>query len=109
MFGAGFMAKKREAAKRETAKRAARREAVDRQAAAEGDRAQAIYEEETQDLLVALRSLGLKRDEAIRAAEATRTDMHARLEDRIRAALAFLGNRSAQSRKATAVRPATVT
>jgi 5-methylcytosine-specific restriction endonuclease McrA len=97
VFGAGFMAKKREEAKQR---------AADRQAAAAGNRPRAIPDEQTEDLVTALRSLGLKRAEALRAAEITESFQDATLEDRVRAALAFLGARSAQGRTATVIRPA---
>jgi len=96
VFGTGFMAIKREEAKRMAAEGQDKTESATR----------AIHDEQTEDLVTALRSLGLKRAEALRAAEITGSIQDATLEDRMRAALAFLGARTVQGRTATVIRPA---
>jgi len=86
IFGAGFMQRKRGEARRRAAKTAGDEAAtVERSASGE----------QRQDLLAGLRTLGVKRLEAIRAAEVTEGLRDARLEERMRAALEFLGKRAA--------------
>jgi len=86
ILGAGFMQRKREEARRRAAKTAGDEAAtVERSASGE----------QRQDLLAGLRTLGVKRLAAIRAAEVTEGLRDAGLEDRMRAALAFLGKRVA--------------
>jgi 5-methylcytosine-specific restriction endonuclease McrA len=75
MFGAGFMRQKRDDSRLATAQR---REAHER----------------SRDVLAGLRSLGCRAHEARRAAEFSETLHGATLEDRMRAALSFLGRRS---------------
>ena len=82
-FGKGFMRQKREeAAKRQQARLVAAR------ARANAAREQSL------DVIAGLRSLGCRADEARRAAELTETLQGATLEERMRAALEFLGSRS---------------
>ena len=106
MFGAGFMERKRSEAKLAAAGRGAARQAVEPEAGEVEPQPRANHHEQTLDLLAALRTLGLKRHEAIRAAQATESIQDSTLEDRMRAALEFLGTRSAQRRTATVIRPA---
>ncbi len=75
MFGAGFMRQKRDDSRLATAQR---REA----------------HEQSCDVLSGLRSLGCRAHEARRAAEFSETLHGATLEERMRAALSFLGRRS---------------
>jgi 5-methylcytosine-specific restriction endonuclease McrA len=80
-FGAGFMSQKREEAR----------------PAATGPGAHVQSKERILDILAGLRSLGCKGDEARRAAEFSET-LHAdTLEERMRAALQFLGRKSMRS------------
>ena len=57
--------------------------------------------EQFQDVLAGLRSLGCRSDEARRAAEFSMTFQHGALEERMRAALKFLGQRSEPDRRAS--------
>jgi hypothetical protein len=81
VFGAGFMNQKREKA-RNSAPAAIAPEA----------RARCESQERIRDVLAGLRSLGCRAVEARRAAEHSETLRGASLEDRMRAALAFLGS-----------------
>lgn len=85
VFGAEFMARKREAA---------RLAAENARAAAEAARARAEAEAATKDqirdVIAGLRSLGLRYSDARRAAESTLTMDRPSLEDRMRAALSTL-------------------
>jgi len=98
VFGAAFMARKRAKSKIEAAERRSAEVA-----SAPAEDAEANQHEQTQDLVAALRTLGLRREEAIRAAEITASIHAATLEDRVRAALGFLGKRSALRRVATVI------
>lgn len=81
-FGAGFMEEKRRTARRAAAEAAARTADM----------------EATRDLLAGLRSLGCRGQEARRAAEHALGLDGASLEQRMRAALKFLGQESIQGR-----------
>jgi hypothetical protein len=87
-FGADFMSRKRMEARMVAAKRRAAR------LAAEHTRARSEAQEQSRDVQAGLRSLGCKADEARRAAESTEALQGATLEERMRAALEFLGSRS---------------
>jgi len=106
IFGAAFMERKLSEARLAAAGRGVARQAAESQAGGVEPQPHAKHHEQMLDLLAALRTLGLKRDEAIRAAEATGSIPDSTLEDRMRAALEFLGTRSAQRRRATVIRPA---
>jgi 5-methylcytosine-specific restriction endonuclease McrA len=81
-FGAGFMARKREAVRHSTA--ACRGGTV----ASDGDDAQ--EDQETRDILNGLRELGFRAGESRRAADFSSTIPHATLEQRMRTALSYL-------------------
>ncbi len=81
-FGADFMRRKRHEARVAAAESRARLAAETQARAAK---------EQFQDVLAGLRSLGCRSDEARRAAEFSMTLQHAALEERMRAALKFLG------------------
>ena len=99
VFGTEFMARKREearvAAERRRAEKARTEE--ERKEAAAKD---AELEDQVQDVLSALRGLGIKGDQARRAAEQARKLESATLVDRIRAALQFHGECISRSPKA---------
>jgi hypothetical protein len=114
-FGVEFMARKRHEARlaateartrvaaRATAQATARaggavgaRAAAEEQAARDTARAKA--KEQAQDVLAGLRGLGCRADEALRAAEFCETLHDATLEERMRAALKFIGGRLIQGR-----------
>ena len=101
MFGAGFMARKRQEARLAAAEAralaACNAAGTRAEAAAEADET-AEAKEQTQDVLTGLRSLGCRGNEARRAAEFSQALHGATLEERMRAALKFLGNRVIQSR-----------
>jgi hypothetical protein len=80
-LGDGFMHQKREAARRE----------------AEESRAQAAAQQQSRDVITALRELGFRVEEARRAAEFTGTYDNATLEERVRGALQFLAPRARRS------------
>jgi 5-methylcytosine-specific restriction endonuclease McrA len=80
-FGAGFMAEKREQAKRAAE---AKREAARAQKAAEADPDASV--------IPWLRSLGVRADQAKRAAEAVAHMVEAPIEERVKAAFAFYGS-----------------
>jgi hypothetical protein len=85
IFGAGFMNEKREARRaKETRARAAAEEA--RSTAAQ---------QQTQVVMAGLRELGFRADEARRAVEFSAAPDDTTLEERMRAALKFLGSRPA--------------
>jgi 5-methylcytosine-specific restriction endonuclease McrA len=84
VFGAGFMNEKRNEARRA-------KEARARQAAAQARRAAA--QQHAKDVLAGLRELGFRAEEARRAAEFTETLDATTLEERMRAALKFLGSK----------------
>jgi hypothetical protein len=84
IFGAGFMKEKRAEAQRA---KEARRATADQQA---------------QDVFVGLRTLGFRADEARRAVECSATPDDAALEERMRAALRFLGRRPVSTTPMTA-------
>jgi hypothetical protein len=98
-FGAGFMNAKREAARRVTAAARARAaEAHARVAAAEQAKAaeaeahaRAAAAEQTRDVVACLRTLGCRVDEARRVVDSCTPTPDATLEERVRAALKFLG------------------
>ncbi len=90
-FGAEFMSRKRMEAQKVAAKRRAAR------LAAERTRARAEAQEQSRDVQAGLRSLGCRADEARRAAESTEALQGATLEERMRAALEYLGARSKRS------------
>ncbi|MEK7317316.1 MAG: HNH endonuclease signature motif containing protein, partial [Candidatus Eisenbacteria bacterium] len=85
-FGAGFMRRKRQAARLAAAEAQAR-------AAAEA-RARAAAKEQTLDVLAGLRGLGCRADQARRAAEFSEALHGATLEERMRASLKFLRGRA---------------
>jgi 5-methylcytosine-specific restriction endonuclease McrA len=89
VFGAEFMSRKRLGA------RLAAAEARERAAPV---RAQGKPREQHEDLLAGLRSLGCRGELARRAAEHSRTVEGATLEDRLRAALKFVGRQSVRAR-----------
>jgi RuvA, C-terminal domain len=95
VFGTEFMKRKREEARRAAEKR--REEAEARAKASEED---AEDEEQIRDVLSALRGLGVKGEQARRAAAHSRTLQGATLADRIRAALQFHGECIMRSPKA---------
>jgi hypothetical protein len=95
IFGSEFMTKKREEA-RQAADR--RREEADARARSTVESAK--MEEQIRDVLSALRGLGLRGEQARRAAAHARTLEHATLADRIRAALQFHGECIMRSPKA---------
>jgi hypothetical protein len=82
VFGAGFMRRKREEARIEAERRGRAKE-------------------QTQDILAGLRNLGCRPDEARRAAEYSEALHGVTLEERMRAALRFLGERSVQRGRVT--------
>ncbi|HET9252683.1 MAG TPA: hypothetical protein VFP58_11260, partial [Candidatus Eisenbacteria bacterium] len=88
VFGTEFMNRKREEAR--LAKEARLAQKAQERAKAE-TAADPEVEEQIQDVLSALRGLGIKGDQARRAAARARTLEHATLADRIRAALQFHG------------------
>jgi 5-methylcytosine-specific restriction endonuclease McrA len=109
-FGAGFMARKRQEAQLaaaearakvtgksagEVRERTAIKAEADARAAAEAE-ARTAAKEQAQDLMAGLRGLGCRADEARRAAEFSQGLPDATLEERMRAALKFLGRRSIQ-------------
>jgi hypothetical protein len=108
-FGAEFMRRKRRGARpaatearertvsaRERTVSARERAAPARERAAPA-RTLAETQEEHEDLLAGLRSLGCRGELARRAADFSRTIRYATLEDRLRAALQFVGRRSVQA------------
>jgi hypothetical protein len=95
VFGTEFMKRKRDEARRAAEKR--REEAKARARASEED---AEVEEQLRDVLSALRGLGVKGEQARRAAAHSRTLQGATLADRIRAALQFHGDCIMRSPKA---------
>jgi len=106
VFGAGFMARKREDARIAAAGRS--RVALSSTAEAgaspedEAAKGQACAEarDRIQDVLAGLRSLGCRGEGARRAAEFSDILQDAPLEERMRAALGYLGKRMMQSRTA---------
>ena len=90
VFGAGFMSRKRHEA------RPAAPQARGGSVAPEGP-APAELRDEHEEILAGLRSLGCRGELARRAAEFSRTVQGASLEDRLRAALQFVGSRSARA------------
>ncbi|HET9252192.1 MAG TPA: hypothetical protein VFP58_08755, partial [Candidatus Eisenbacteria bacterium] len=99
VFGTEFMKRKREEARLAKEARLAQK-AQEREKATAETAADAEVEEQIQDVLSALRGLGLKGDQARRAAARARTLEHATLADRIRAALQFHGECVMRSPKA---------
>jgi 5-methylcytosine-specific restriction endonuclease McrA len=103
-FGVEFMARKRHEARlaaNEARDHAATAGARTRDMAREARtraEAQAAAKEQAQDVLAGLRGLGCRADEARRAAQFSETLPSATLEERMRAALGFLGRRSIQRR-----------
>jgi hypothetical protein len=106
IFGTEFMKRKREEARRaaeerrvdaETRGRASNEET---QAGAKPSEEDAEVEEQIRDVLSALRGLGIRGDQARRAAAHARTLQSATLADRIRAALQFHGECIMRSPKA---------
>jgi hypothetical protein len=81
VFGTGFMRRKREDARIEAERRGRAKE-------------------QTQDILAGLRDLGCRPDEARRAAEYSEGLHGVTLEERMRAALSFIGGRSVQRGRA---------
>jgi len=105
VFGATFMAQKREEARVTAAAaraRVAESYAVDQGAPAEeaATKAQADAEakDRIEDVLAGLRTLGCRGEGARRAAEFSETLENAPLEERMRAALGYLGKRMIQGR-----------
>lgn len=92
VFGAGFMERKRTEARVAAHEARAATAAAEAHAAAE---AQAAADEQDQDLYAGLRSLGCRADEARRAVLLSRSHHNATLEERMRAALAFISRRTA--------------
>ena len=88
-FGAGFMEAKRSSARRSRSKDAACA-TVDTAPVTMDAASQADVQEQTLDVISALRNLGVKADRAQRVAEHVETLAVATLEDRIRAALRML-------------------
>ena len=109
VFGTEFMKQKREEARLAAEKRRAEkaRTEEEREKEREKARAQAAenaeLEDQIQDVLSALRGLGIRGDHAKRAAERARSLEGAGLAERIRAALEFHGECVMQSPKARAV------
>jgi hypothetical protein len=102
VFGTEFMERKREEARRSAQKR---REDAEARAKVSAENARAAtedfeLEEQIQDVLSALRGLGVKGEQARRAAAHARRLEHATLADRIRAALQFHGECIMRSPKA---------
>jgi hypothetical protein len=97
-FGAGFMSRKRREARCAAAEARARAAAEKRAAATEQTDSGQV-----QDVVAGLRNLGCRADEARRAAEFSETLHDATLEERMRAALKFLGRRSIQVSTSTEV------
>ena len=79
------MSDKREAARRAAAEKQARREAEARAKAAAAERAQ--------EVIAYLRTLGIRPDDARRAAESCESHAEAPLDRRVRAAIAYYGSR----------------
>ncbi|HET9253091.1 MAG TPA: hypothetical protein VFP58_13340 [Candidatus Eisenbacteria bacterium] len=99
VFGTEFMNRKREEAR--LAKEAGLAQKAQERAKAKAEiAADAEVEEQIQDVLSALRGLGIKGDQARRAAARARTLDNATLPDRIRAALQFHGECISRSPKA---------
>ncbi|HET9250766.1 MAG TPA: hypothetical protein VFP58_01445, partial [Candidatus Eisenbacteria bacterium] len=90
VFGTEFMSRKREEARLAKEARLAQK-AQEREKAKAETAADAEVEEQIQDVLSALRGLGIKGDPARRAAARARALEHGTLADRIRAALQFHG------------------
>ena len=106
MFGAGFMARKQREARLGAADARAKTGAstvikaeaeASARAAAEAQ-ARAAAKEQAHDVLAGLRSLGCRAYEARRAVELSKALPNATLEERMRAALQFLGGKSIQGR-----------
>ena len=89
VFGAEFMSRKREGARSWKPEGATcpRRKT-------EAQAARAAAREQTQDVLAGLRALGCRPNDARRAAEFSETVHAATLEERMRAALAYIGGRA---------------
>ena len=92
IFGTEFMKRKREEARQAAAKKRA-------EAQAQSKAKDPQVEEQIQDVLSALRGLGIRGDQARRAAEQARKVENATLVDRIRAALQFHGECISRSPK----------
>ena len=100
-FGAGFMSQKREEARRAATE--ARLAAAEARARAASNMPRGMLEvtdanepatrEHVRDVLAAFRNLGCRAEEARRAVALTETHQIATLEERMRAALTFLGRR----------------
>lgn len=91
IFGADFMSRKREERRIATAE--ARASAAQEKVARERTAQDGAAKEQARDVLVGLRNLGIRADQARRAAEYSETLPVATLEDRMRAALQFLSPR----------------
>ena len=109
LFGAGFMSRKRHEARRAAAEARARgalnmprgmlqvigakERAAGEHAAEERAAGESAAREQVRDVLAGLRNLGCRADEAQRAAALAETLHGVTLEERMRAALTFLGRR----------------
>jgi 5-methylcytosine-specific restriction endonuclease McrA len=106
VFGTEFMKRKREEARRAAEKRRVDAEArakapnEDTESRARASKKDAEVEEQIRDVLSALRGLGVKGDQARRAAAHARALEHGTLADRIRAALQFHGEWISRSPRA---------
>jgi hypothetical protein len=99
-FGAEFMRRKRHGAR--LARAEARERTASPEPAGEPSRPRGDAQAEHEDLLAGLRSLGCRGELARRAAEFSRAVPGASLEDRLRAALQFIGRRSVRASEAPA-------
>jgi hypothetical protein len=93
VFGSGFMAQKREGARRASAER---KRAEARAQAVQEQEARTLVREQAKDVLAGLRGLGCRSDQAKRAAQFVETLPCATLEERMRAALGFIHRASAR-------------
>lgn len=99
VFGAKFMDTKRHPARRTSHDRIRKAEGDASNQAKERDaRARAEREEITRDVLAGLRSLGCRGEQARRAAQYSATIESGSLEERMRAALAFVSGRARATR-----------
>ncbi|MGE5178534.1 MAG: hypothetical protein ACM3PF_05500 [Bacteroidota bacterium] len=111
MLGAGFMERKRGEARLERVSARAQAEAravpeardeAESRVRAEELRLRTAALEQTEDVVAGLRALGCRVDQARRAAELSEIEAGATLEERMRAALQFLGRRAVSAAPARA-------
>jgi 5-methylcytosine-specific restriction endonuclease McrA len=101
-FGAGFMQRQREAARRVTPTATAAPADEDTAGAEQDATAQGVAEEQAQDVFAALRGLGCRGEQARRAVEHCMALPACSLEERMRAALVFIAPKVRVQRAAAA-------